>query len=217
MIAGNVAAVREKIAAACGRAGRSPGEVTLIAVSKTKPDEDVRAAYAAGCRDFGENYAQPLRDRAQALGDLAGVRWHMIGALQTNKAKYVASHAFAFHALDSADLARELGRRAAALGRRIECMIEVNVGGEAQKAGVAPDKTAALVQECATPPGLRVVGLMCIPPEDADPRPHFRALRALRDRLGLAHLSMGMTADYEAAVEEGATMVRVGTAIFGAR
>lgn len=222
MIGSELAAVRARIAAACARAGRDPASVTLVAVTKTMPDDAVRAAWAAGARDFGENYAQALRDRSRSLGDLAGVRWHMIGALQKNKARYVAAHAAAFHALDDRDVARELGRRAAALGRTVDCLVEVNLGGEAQKAGVRPAEVEALVKDCQGIPGIRLAGLMCIPPAEQDPRPLFRALLELRQALAarglpLPELSMGMSADFEAAIEEGATMVRVGTAIFGER
>jgi pyridoxal phosphate enzyme (YggS family) len=194
-----------------------PAGVTLVAVSKTQPPEAIREAYAAGQRHFGENYAQEWRQKADALADLAELTWHFIGGLQTNKAKYLAGRAAYVHTLDRLELARELSRRCAAAGATVRVFLEVNVGGEAQKAGCAPADAPALLEAVRALPALEPVGLMCIPPPGDDPRPHFRALRALRDRLGLRELSMGMSADWEVAVEEGATFVRVGTALFGAR
>ena len=166
---------------------RLPPGVTLIAVSKTHPAEAIREAYAAGQRDFGENYAQEWRAKAEALADLPDLVWHFIGSLQTNKVKVLAGRVGFVHTVDRVELARELSRRSA-----------------------AAEAVRAL-------PALDLRGLTCIPPPDQDPRPHFQALRALRDRLGLAELSMGMSADWPVAVEEGATFVRVGSAIFGAR
>ena len=200
---------------------RLPPRVTLVAVSKTHPPEAVREAYAAGQRDFGENYAQEWRDKAAALADLPDLVWHFVGSLQTNKVKLLLGaappRAAWVHTVDREELARELSRRAAARGARVKVLLEVNVAGEPQKAGCAPEEVPRLAAAVGALPGLELRGLMCIPPAEGDPRPHFRALRALRDRLGLPDLSMGMTADWEAAVEEGATLVRVGTAIFGAR
>lgn len=216
-IAANLAQVRAAIARACEKAGREPAEVTLIAVSKRQPPEAIREAWAAGQRDFGENYAQELRDKMAALADLPDLRWHAIGHLQTNKARYVAGRALV-HTLDRAELARELVRRG---GGRARCLIEVNVADEPQKHGVSPAALEALLGELRSIPGLEIAGLMCIPPAAPDPeaaRPHFRRLRALRDRhLPGGALSMGMSADFPIAIEEGATFVRVGTAIFGAR
>jgi pyridoxal phosphate enzyme (YggS family) len=194
-----------------------PPRVTLVAVSKTHPPELIREAYAAGQRHFGENYAQEWRAKADALADLPGLVWHFIGGLQTNKAKYLAPRAAWIHTLDRAELARELSKRYAAAGATAQVLVEVNLGGETQKSGCAPAEVEALVELARALPGLAVAGLMCIPPPDQDPRPHFVALRALRDRLGLTELSMGMSADWRVAVEEGATLVRVGSAIFGAR
>jgi pyridoxal phosphate enzyme (YggS family) len=225
VIAERLRAVQERLAAAARAAGRGPAEIELLAVSKTKPPEMIREAYAAGQRAFGENYAQELRDKAATLADLPGLALHAIGPLQSNKARYVAQHAAAFHALDRLGLAEELSKRCVALGRVLPCYIEVNVGGEAQKGGVFPEGLDALADAAAVLPGIRLVGLMCIPPNLDDPeaaRPHFAKLRALRDGLrarhpGIAGLSMGMSGDCEVAIAEGATVVRVGSAIFGAR
>ena len=194
-----------------------PAGVTLIAVSKTQPPEAIREAYAAGQRAFGENYAQEWRAKADALQDLSDLRWHFIGGLQTNKVKYLAGRVAYVHTVDREDLARELSRRFAARGAVARVFVEVNVGDEASKEGCSPGAVPALTAAVAALPSIEVVGLMCIPPPADDPRPHFRALRALRDRLGLRELSMGMSADWRIAVEEGATFVRIGTAIFGER
>jgi len=200
-----------------GLRARLPPAVTLIAVSKTQPAEAIREAYAAGQRHFGENYAQEWRDKAAALADLADLTWHFIGSLQTNKVRYLAGKVGWVHTVDRPELARELSRRCAAAGASVKVLLEVNVGGEAQKGGCAPGEAPALAALVATLPALDLRGLTCIPPPGDDPRPHFRALRALRDQLGLAELSMGMSADWPVAVEEGATFVRIGTAIFGER
>jgi PLP dependent protein len=207
---------------------RVPAGVTLVAVSKTQPAEAVREAFAAGQRDFGENYAQEWRDKAAALADLEGLVWHFIGALQTNKVKTLlpappagaaAPRARWVHTVDRLALAEELSKRSARAGSVTRVLLEVNVAGEASKSGAAPGEVAALAAAVAAMPGLELRGLMCIPPAGEDPRPHFAGLRALRERLGvpLPDLSMGMSGDYEAAIAEGSTLVRVGTAIFGAR
>jgi len=206
-VAERVAAIRAEL----------PAGVTLVAVSKTQPAEAIREAYAAGQRDFGENYAQEWRDKADALADLADLRWHFIGGLQTNKVKYLAGRVAAIHTVDRVELAREISKRFAAKGAVARVYLEVNVGGEASKSGCAPDEVPALAAAVRALPAIEVVGLMAIPPPEDDPRPHFRTLRALRDRLGLAGLSIGMSADWRVAVEEGSTCVRVGTAIFGER
>ena len=218
-VAERLAGVRGRIDAACARAGRSPDSVGLVAVSKRQPVELIREAYAAGQRHFGENYAQELRDKAQGLTDLDDIVWHFIGPLQVNKAKYVAKAADTFHALDRADLGVELSRRRAG-PYPLRCLIEVNVAGEASKSGVAPAGVSALLHVTQPLANLKLVGLMTMPPLADDPeavRPHFRALAALARSLGLAELSMGSTGDFEVAIEEGATWVRVGTAIFGER
>lgn len=197
--------------------GALPAGVTLVAVSKTQPPEAIREAWAAGQRDFGENYAQEWRAKADALADLEGLRWHFIGGLQTNKVKYLAGRVALVHTVDRLELAREISRRWAKAGAVARVLIEVDLGGEAQKAGCPPDEVGPLLEAMRGLPSVEVAGLTCIPPPADDPRPHFRALRALRDRFGLRELSMGMSADWPVAVEEGATIVRVGTAIFGAR
>ena len=214
----NLARIRSRIDEACRRAERDPREVTLLAVSKLQPAALIREAYAAGQRDFGENYAQELRAKAAELSSLAGIRWHAIGPLQTNKAKYVAATAFAFHALDRLEVARELSRRRT--GEKLRCYLEVNLAQEATKSGARAEHAAQLAAEVRALPNLELVGLMTLPPPSADAessRPWFRKLRELAARLGLPELSMGTTFDYEIAIEEGATCVRVGTAIFGER
>jgi pyridoxal phosphate enzyme (YggS family) len=206
--------IGEQVAAL--RAQMPPG-VTLVAVSKTQPASAIREAYAAGQRDFGENYAQEWRAKADALADCPELRWHFIGGLQTNKVKLIAGRVAFVHTVDRQELARELSRRLVAREARARVFLEVNVAGEASKEGCRPEHAAELAEAVRALPGLDLVGLMCIPPAGADPRPHFRLLRQLRERLGLAELSMGMSADWREAVEEGATFVRIGTAIFGPR
>jgi len=223
-IARNLAEVRARIAAAARAAGRSPESVRLLAVSKKMPADDVRAALAAGQRAFGESYAQELRDKAALLAAdsmlPAPPEWHFIGPLQSNKVKYVAGRVALMHAVDSPALLDALEAR----GAPQPCLVQVNVAGEASKRGVAPADLPALLDRFAAAAHVRCEGLMLIPPR-GDARPHFAALRALRDReaavarpnVDLRELSMGMTEDLEIAVAEGATIVRVGTAIFGAR
>jgi hypothetical protein len=227
-IADGLAQVRARIAAAEGAAGRAPGSVKLLAVSKKMTADDVRAAIAAGQRAFGENYAQELRDKRAALaGDPtlpAPPQWHYIGPLQSNKVKYVAGQVALVHTVDSAPLLEAIAGR----GAPQACLVQVNVAGEAQKRGVPPGELSALLDRFAALPNVTCAGLMLIPPLTEDPdgaRPHFAALRALRDReaararpnVELRELSMGMSGDLETAIVEGATIVRVGTAIFGAR
>jgi PLP dependent protein len=216
MIGENLAAVRARIDAAARRANRDPASIALVAVSKTKPAADIAEAYAAGQRVFGENYAQELVDKCEQLKHL-DIEWHFIGRLQTNKAKYVARVARMVHAVDSDRLAHELGKRA----KSLDVLIEVNVGGEDTKGGVTERDLPSLIATIKNIPTLRLRGLMSIPPPSDDPRKFHRRLRELRDAHGgaiaLPVLSMGMTDDLEVAVEEGATLVRVGTAIFGAR
>jgi PLP dependent protein len=213
-VAAGLSRVRERIAAACSRARRDPASVRLIAVSKTKPIEMLRQAMAAGQTAFGENYAQELREKAAAL---PGAEWHFVGALQTNKARLVVGRAALIHTCDRLPLAQELSRRAKAAGLVQRVLLEVNVGREPQKAGALPQEVPALLEEVRALPALACEGLMCIPPAEGDPRGFFRLLRELAGQCGLPQLSMGMSADYEAAIEEGATLVRVGTAIFGER
>ena len=209
--------VLDRVRAAETRAGRPSGSVEVVAVSKLQTPEAIRAAYAAGARAFGENYAQELRDKSEALSDLPGLRWHAIGPLQTNKARYVARSAHVFHALDRLEVAQELSRRRT--GAPLDVYVEVNVAGEGTKSGIVPAALAPLLDAVRPLPGLRVVGLMTMPPlAPADEvRPFFRALAALAREHGLAGLSMGSTHDFETAIDVGATVVRVGTAIFGER
>ena len=217
-IAHNWAAVRATVAAACERAGRDPASVTIVAVSKTHPASAVREAAAAGASDFGENYAQELAAKRAEVGE--DVRWHFIGRLQRNKAKLVAGRVVLVHAVDSLELAVELGKRA---GGVQPILLAVNVAGEDSKGGVAPAAAEELARAIVRVPGVRLDGLMTMPPPEVDPRPHFRALAELRARLSdtlampLPVLSMGMSGDYEAAIACGSTHVRIGTAIFGAR
>jgi len=215
-VAANLAAVRARIARAAERAGRDPGSVHLIAVSKTKPAALVRAALAAGATDFGENYVQEAVAKRAEVG--AGGRWHLIGHLQRNKAARAVETFDCIQTVDSAALGTALARHAAEQQRTIHVLVEVRLGGEATKSGVDPEALPALLAELQSP-ALVVDGLMTVPPP-GDPeaaRPHFRTLRALGERAGLRELSMGMSDDFEVAIEEGATMVRVGRAIFGAR
>jgi PLP dependent protein len=222
-VAANLARVREQIARACERAGRDPATVKLVAVSKVQPVEAIREALEAGQRAFGENYAQELREKAEAIGEGPSVEWHFLGALQTNKVKMVVGRAALVHTCDRPSLAQELNKRAAALGTMQRVLVEVNLAGEAQKGGMAPGELGTFLDAVGKLSALRCEGLMCIPPADEDAGKHFRRLRELRDELrgrsgaALPELSMGMSADFEAAIAEGATMVRVGTAIFGER
>jgi len=214
----NIARVEDAIARACARAGRAPADVLLIGVSKTIDAETVAAGAAAGLRALGENRVQEARDKIAAIG--RPVPWHLIGHLQTNKARDAVKLFDWIHSVDRAELAEELDKRAHAAERAIDVLIEVNLGEEPQKGGVLPRELKVLVDLTARLRQLRLRGLMAIPPvaESAEAtRPWFRKLRELRDVHGLEHLSMGMSADYEVAIEEGATMVRVGTAIFGPR
>ncbi len=224
MIADKLAETRARIDAAARAAGRDPASVRLVAVSKTHPASAIREAYAAGQRDFGESYAQELRDKAEELADLADLRFHFIGHLQTNKAKYVAKAASYVHSVDGAELARELDKRARAAGRPVlPILLEVNAGLEAQKGGAPAAEVPALVALVRSLPGLELRGLMTMPPfgDPAAAKRVFAELVRLRDSLGgaaaLPELSMGMSDDLEIAVAAGATMVRIGTAIFGAR
>ncbi len=222
-----VASVEAEIVEACLAAGRERSEVTLIAVSKTHPADAVAAARRASLGDFGENYAQELREKALAVGDVAGLRWHFIGALQRNKVKYVVGLCEWIHTIDSPALLAEVARVADKRGVVQRCLVEVNVGHDPQKSGLSPDALPALLDAFGQHESVRCEGLMTIPPfGDAEAaRPHFRALRALRDQhrtagrrhVALRELSMGMSADFHAAIAEGATMIRVGTAIFGSR
>ncbi len=217
-IADNLAIVRRRIESACARANRRSERVELIAVSKLHPSSAIRECHAAGQRDFAENYAQELRDKAVELSELADLRWHAIGPLQMNKAKYVARYAHAFHALDRLDVAQELSRRRSA--EPLRCFIEVNLASEVSKRGLDAAEVGRFFDSIQPLRGLQIVGLMCLPPLARDPeesRPYFRRLRELAKELQVAELSMGTTADFEVAIEEGSTAVRVGTGIFGER
>ena len=214
----NLERVRERIARAAVRGGRTPDDVLLIGVSKTVDLERIRAGLAAGLRALGENRVQEAKAKVAELGRPAA--WHLIGHLQTNKVKDALELFDVIHSLDRLELAQELERRAAPRGLAVEAMLQVNVGGEASKGGFAPDGVGEALEAIGKLAHVKVTGLMAIPPEverPEDARPWFRRLRELGERHGLARLSMGMSGDFEVAVEEGATMVRVGTAIFGAR
>jgi PLP dependent protein len=213
-VAENLVNVGEQIASAARAAGRDPTAVTLVAVSKMVPAERVREAMRAGHDLFGENYAQELRDKAR---ELEGARWHFIGPLQRNKVKYVVGVAELIHSVDSLALLDEIAARADKLGVVQRCLVQVNVGAEAQKSGCAPADVPALVRAFAARPSVRCEGLMCIPPEGVPPRPFFDNLAKLASAEGLGTLSMGMSGDFVEAIAAGATIVRVGTAIFGER
>jgi pyridoxal phosphate enzyme (YggS family) len=222
--AANLKTVQERIAAACHRSGRNLDDVRLLPVTKTVPAHVLRLAYAAGIADFGENKLQEARDKRAVLGDLP-IRWSIIGHLQTNKVKYLVRLASEFHALDSLRLAEELNRRLEAEGRDLDVFVQVNTSGEASKYGLHPDDLIPFVQCLSEFPRLKPRGLMTLAIFSADTervRTCFRMLRGLRDRAVSIHpdlmqLSMGMSGDFEVAIEEGANVVRVGQAIFGAR
>ena len=209
--------IMSRIAAAEAAAGRPAGSVRLIAVSKLQPPDRVEAVLKAGQRIFGENYVQEAAGKWPAWRDrFPGVELHMIGPLQTNKVKAALGIFDAIHTLDRPSLAQRLAAQVQALGRRPVLFVQVNTGCEPQKAGILPDAADAFIAACRAM-DLGPQGLMCIPPDGADPVPHFRLLRAIAGRNGLDALSMGMSSDFEAAIAEGATHVRVGSAIFGAR
>ncbi len=215
-IAGRLDDVRRRIETAARRSGRRPEDVSLVAVSKGHGAAAVRAVLEAGQRRLGENYAQELLAKQQELVD-ARADWHFIGRLQRNKVRHVVGRVALVHGIDDMVLVGEIDHRASA---RQDVLLQVSLAGEAQKGGASPGALDALVTACAHSKHVRCVGLMTMPPRGDDPeksRPHYRELRALAERLGLGELSMGMSADFEVAVEEGATLVRVGTAIFGPR
>lgn len=225
-IKANYNSVEERVLSACKRAGRDRSEVTLIAVSKTKPIEMLQEAYEAGARDYGENKVQELTAKMPVLPN--DISWHMIGHLQRNKVKYIAEGISLIHSVDSYRLAEEINIQAKKAKRRIPILIEVNVAGEDTKFGVALDETLQLCKEISELDGVEIKGLMTIAPYTPDPesnRPYFRQLKQLSidianekiDNVSMDILSMGMTGDFEVAIEEGSTMVRVGTGIFGER
>lgn len=226
MIKENLNTVETKIAAACARAGRERADVTLIAVSKTKPVEMLTEAYDTGVRDFGENKAQEMCDKIPKLP--ADIRWHMIGHLQRNKVKYIIDQAALIHSVDTYRLAEEINIQAKKRGIIVPILVEVNIAGERSKFGASAEDAMLLVEEIAALENLRIKGLMTIAPYVVDAeenRPYFRKIKQLSvditnkniDNVSMEVLSMGMTGDYEVAIEEGATMVRVGTGIFGER
>ena len=226
-IADRLAEVRGRIAAAARSAGRDPSSIRLVAVSKTFPIDAIRDAYAAGQREFGENRVQEALEKIVACGDLE-IRWHLLGHVQTNKAKKAAPAFSTIHSVDSVELLQKIDAAAADTGRAPELLIQVDLAGEATKFGVQPADVPRLFDAAVGCHAVRVAGLMTLPPipeSPEDARPWFRRLRELRDewsaagvpRSMLAELSMGMSGDFEVAIEEGSTMVRIGTAIFGSR
>lgn len=213
-----LASVRARIAAAAERAGRDPGGVTLIAVSKTFDAANIEPVIAAGQGIFGENRVQEAAAKWPALrARYPDLRLHLIGPLQTNKVREAVELFDVIHSLDREKLALALAKEMARKGRALPLFVQVNTGAEPQKSGIAPAEAAAFVERCRSEHGLSIEGLMCIPPLDDDPVPHFELLRSLASALQLRSLSMGMSADFEAAIEHGATHVRVGSAIFGGR
>lgn len=217
-IGANLTAVRGRIAAAAEAAGRTVNAVNLVAVSKTKPAERVRAALAAGQRVFGENRVQEALGKFPSLRrDYPDLVLHLIGPLQTNKVRDAAAQFDVIETVDRPRLAEALANEMTKTGRWLPCFIEVNTGEEPQKAGIWPEAADAFIADCRGRLGLPIVGLMCIPPEGEEPSLHFALLREIARRNNLDGLSMGMSADYETAIRFGATHVRVGTAIFGAR
>ncbi len=226
MVKENITEIRQRIVAACTRAGREPENVTLIAVSKTKPISMIEEAYETGSRDFGENKAQDMRDKHDAMEP--DIRWHFIGHLQTNKIKYVVGRAHMIHSVDSLHLAQAIEAECVKKNVDMPVLIEVNVAGEESKFGVTPEETEHLIRKISILPHLKVTGLMTIAPFVQNPeenRQYFRKLHDLYidiqsksiDNVSMSVLSMGMTGDFEIAIEEGATHVRVGTGIFGER
>ena len=225
-IAANIAQIHARIDKACQKVGRNPEDVKLIAVSKVKPAEQIEEAFHAGQKLFGESYVQEFRDKGPLV--TVPAQWHFIGGLQSNKAKYLRGKVVMIHSIDRLSLAEEIDRQWEKIDGSVEILLQVNVGDEASKSGCDPEDLESLVRSVAALPNLRIKGLMCLPPHSDDSeqvRPFFKQLRELSeqvDRLQLpgvemGELSMGMSGDFEVAVEEGATLVRVGTAIFGAR
>ncbi len=222
----NLRQVQQRIACAAERAGRDPSEVILVGAAKAVDVERLRAAVDAGLQHIGENYAQEAWAKYQQIGD--EVTWHFIGHLQTNKAKSVVRFCRFVQSLDRMALAEELSKRAGQIGREVFCLVEVNIAGEGTKGGISPDEVEGFIRKVADLPNLRIVGLMAMPPYEPDPeqvRPCFRQMGFLFERLKgldipkaeMRYLSMGMSHDFEVAIEEGANMVRVGTALFGPR
>ncbi len=226
MLCENLKKVEDNVDAACGKAGRSRDEVTLIAVSKTKPVEMLSTIYNQGIRDFGENKVQEMCDKMEQLP--SDIRWHMIGHLQTNKVKYIVGHTTLIHSVDSLHLAKEIEKQAEKKDVTVDILVEVNIAEEESKFGIHKEETYELVRQIAALPHVHICGLMTIAPYVENPednRMYFRGIRQLSvdiaeqniDNVDMDILSMGMTGDYMVAIEEGATMVRVGTGIFGER
>jgi len=226
-IATSLSAVRQRLARALERAGRSPSSARLVAISKTRPAQDVRAAFDAGQLEFGENRVQEALEKIAATADIP-IAWHLVGHLQSNKARRAAASFACIHSIDSAEVLKRVDAAAAEAGRRTELLVQVDLAGEATKHGAPAETWLSVFEAAADCRAARVTGLMLLPPFAPDPedaRPYFRRLRALRDELAgrgvpsemLRELSMGMSHDFEVAVEEGATIIRVGTAIFGER
>ena len=225
-IADNIAQIRERISAACNRSGRNPEAVRLIAVSKVKPATDIDAAFASGQQLFGESYVQEFRDKSPLVQ--SPVEWHYIGGLQSNKVKYLRGKVAMIHSVDRLSLAEEISRQWQKIDADCKILLQVNIGDEGQKSGADSANLEQLVRAVAALPNLKICGLMCLPPYCADAeevRPYFRSMRELSKQIehlqilnvSMTELSMGMSGDFEVAVEEGATLVRVGTAIFGER
>lgn len=225
-IPNNLALINKRIRTAAEKAGRDPASIRLVAVSKTRPATDIVAAFQAGQTVFGENYIQELVLKLTEVRE--PVQWHVIGHLQSNKVKYIAGQVAMIHSVDRISLAQEIDRQWGKLGALCDVLIQVNIAGEATKSGTTEAGAIQLVRECALLPNIRVKGLMTMPPFFDDPdaaRPYFAELRRLSEAVAaerisgvdMTELSMGMSGDFEAAIQEGATLVRVGTAIFGAR
>ena len=221
IIGDNLRSVEDRIDKAARRSGRRREDITLVTVSKTRTVDEIREALACGATDLGENYVQEAEDKFAQIGNAA--RWHMIGHLQRNKARHVVEFFSLLHGVDSVELASEIGRRSEAIGKRMDVLVEVGISGEATKFGVDPESTLGLVSNIAQVSGIKVCGLMGMAPfleNPLDTRPFFSDLKKLWDKLPdeqRLYLSMGMTSDFEVAIEEGSNMVRIGTAIFGPR
>ena len=227
MVAKNVEIIKNRIREVCSRCGRDPRSVLLVAVSKTVGVGQIQEAATAGVIDLGENYAQELLEKYRQIGD-ERIRWHFIGHLQSNKVKYIADYVHLIHTIDNERVAEEIQKRADRIGRSIDVLVEIHTTDEATKFGVLPGDTVGLLKKISGFNRLRIRGLMTMGPFSDDPedsRPSFRQLVALRDRIRnegienvtMEHLSMGMSHDFEVAIEEGATIIRIGTAIFGTR
>lgn len=221
----NIRMIEEKIYNVCAKIKRDPKEITILAASKTQPPEKIIQAYECGIRYFGENKVQEGISKIEKLKEYLDIHWHLIGGLQTNKAKYAVRYFEVIHSLDRTELAMEIDKRAGKIGKKQECLIEVNFG-EVSKFGIKEEDLFKLFEECLTLENIKITGLMSIPPYSENPqeaRPYFERLRVLKEsiekmyNIKLPHLSMGMSHDFEVAIEEGATIVRIGTAIFGER